>query len=200
MPADAKRIAIHYYGDYAYYAYIDSVFVDIIHDYTVNAESANASMGSVDGQTGTLRELSVDTLTAIENEGYHFDHWADASGNIVSTDNPYVFTVLGNRDLFAHFAPNVYTISVMLPPHQDSRGTRSGGGSYNYLDTAVIAVTPATGFQFLRWNGQPSKRRNVLQRLFRRSRYRWSGYQYEQRRHFVRKRKWQRYVWKLRFR
>ncbi len=163
LPADAKRIAIHYYGDYAYYAYIDSVFVDIIHDYTVNAESANASMGSVDGQTGTLRELSVDTLTAIENEGYHFDHWADASGNIVSTDNPYVFTVLGNRDLFAHFAPNVYTISVMLPPHQDSRGTRSGGGSYNYLDTAVIAVTPATGFQFLRWNdGDTNNPRSVV--------------------------------------
>ena len=45
------------------------------------------------------------TVRAIPNDGYHFAYWQDASrlGNIISTENPYTFTVQGGEHLYAYF-------------------------------------------------------------------------------------------------
>ncbi|MBR1798787.1 MAG: leucine-rich repeat domain-containing protein [Bacteroidales bacterium] len=68
--------------------------------YTVTAQSANATMGTVSGG-GSYVEGSVATLTANANAGYHFVHWQD--GN---TDNPRVVTVTGDTTFSAFFAEN----------------------------------------------------------------------------------------------
>ena len=65
--------------------------------YTVTAESANATMGTVSGG-GSYAEGAVATLTAIANAGYRFERWHD--GN---TDNPRMVTVTGDATYTAYF-------------------------------------------------------------------------------------------------
>ena len=45
------------------------------------------------------------TVRAIPNDGFHFAYWQDASrlGQVVSTENPYSFTVQGGEHLYAYF-------------------------------------------------------------------------------------------------
>ncbi len=46
------------------------------------------------------------TLTAALSEGYHFVRWTEG-GSEVSAENPYRFTATSDRDLVAHFEPDV---------------------------------------------------------------------------------------------
>ena len=54
-------------------------------------------------------------LTIAENFGYHFAGWQDAEANVVSTENPYRFTITGDTDLTAAFnKANTYALNVTL--------------------------------------------------------------------------------------
>lgn len=65
--------------------------------YTVTVESADPTMGTVDGGGQALSGGTL-TIRAIPNEGYRFSHWND--GN---TDNPRVVTVTENVTYTAYF-------------------------------------------------------------------------------------------------
>ena len=55
------------------------------------------------------------TVSATENFGYHFRDWTDAEGKVVSTDNPYTFTINGNTTLTANYNHNeVYPLDIKL--------------------------------------------------------------------------------------
>lgn len=45
------------------------------------------------------------TVRAIPNDGFKFEYWEDSRlmGNVVSTENPYTFTVQGGERLYAYF-------------------------------------------------------------------------------------------------
>ena len=64
--------------------------------------------GSVEGG-GLFDEGSMVTLTALADNGYHFDRWSDGS-----TDNPYIFAATSNVNLKAEFVANTYTITYMV--------------------------------------------------------------------------------------
>ncbi len=66
-------------------------------DYTINGIPNNPNAGSVSG-SGTYSYGETITLTAIPNNGYHFDHWQD--GN---TDNPRTVTVTSDATYTAYF-------------------------------------------------------------------------------------------------
>lgn len=70
---------------------------DIPVQYTVTAESCDASMGCVTG-SGTYDEGTLVTLTAIPNEGYRFVRWSNGA-----TDNPYAITLIGDTIISALF-------------------------------------------------------------------------------------------------
>lgn len=46
------------------------------------------------------------TVSATENFGFHFKHWADENGNAVSSENPYTFTISENTTLIATYTRN----------------------------------------------------------------------------------------------
>ena len=72
------------------------------------------------------------TLSVVENFGYHFAGWADATGTIVSTENPYQFTISEDTRLTATFnKANTYALSLTL----------TGGARDN-----LVTVTPAGTF------------------------------------------------------
>ncbi len=68
---------------------------------TLSANSNPSNGGSVNG-IGTYDINSLVTLTATPNSGYRFSSWTE-SGNVVSTNVSYTFTLSSNRNLVANF-------------------------------------------------------------------------------------------------
>ena len=80
-------------GDWFHFTFNSEVSVTA----TVDPEGA----GSVTG-TGSYMPGATATLFATANDGYAFSGWS-IGGEIVSTDNPYTFTVTSTTELVAHF-------------------------------------------------------------------------------------------------
>lgn len=93
------------YADYGATITITAVFqVSTATQYTVTLLSADSTMGSVEpGGASAVNEGSTFTATAQPAAGYHFLRWEDGNGVVVSTDNPYTFTVTGDVSLVAVF-------------------------------------------------------------------------------------------------
>ena len=124
-------------------------------DYQITVLSGNPSMGSVSG-SGTFPFNSQTTISATPNYGYQFTHWND--GN---TTNPRTITIAGAATYTASFEPLDYTITVN--PNNQSWGTTSGSGSYEYNTTATITATPNQGYEFTQWNdGNTSNPRAII--------------------------------------
>ena len=70
--------------------------------YTVSATSADAAMGSATVSATRVAAGTSVTATATANNGYHFVNWT-AAGTVVSTANPYTFTVSADIALTANF-------------------------------------------------------------------------------------------------
>ena len=118
--------------------------VTVANKYSVSVTSADETMGTVaidPVQDEYLGGSSV-TATATAADGYHFVKWSDEA-----TANPYTFTVNGDTQLTATFAPNQYTATFVL-----------GNGEENVVLTqdyksALTAPTPTrTGYTFAGWD------------------------------------------------
>ena len=82
--------------------------------YIIEAVSNPAGSGTITG-TGTYGYYDQVALTANANAGYAFVNWTE-SGQVVSTDATYSFTVTGDRNLMANFydssnCPLLYSFS-----------------------------------------------------------------------------------------
>ena len=120
-------------------------FERIVFDITVSAEPAEGGYVWVDGSV----QLGEDCyLMAETNIGYAFENWTE-NGEVVSTDNPYVFTVTGDRELVAHFV--LTPLSITATPNFDERGTVSGAGEYYLYDTVTLTATANEGHGFVHW-------------------------------------------------
>ena len=113
--------------------------------YSITLSVDSAIHGTVSG-AGTYNYLTNRTISATANYGYHFVQWSD--GN---TDNPRTLSLTQDTVLTAFFAPNVYTLTVVS--NDETMGTVTAGGSYNYLDTVQIAATVvAAHHHFVQWD------------------------------------------------
>ena len=99
------------------------------------------------------------TLRATPDEEATFVAWKanNASGQVLSTANPYTFTVEQNMTICAVFqggpTPH-YDINLSADPSDG--GTVSGGGSKEEGSSCTVVATPAEGMMFDGWfeNGQ----------------------------------------------
>ncbi len=115
-----------------------------INSYTLTATSDNSDMGTVSG-TGSYLHNTQATLTATPNYGYHFVRWND-----YNTDNPRTVTVIDDTSFTAHFDTNQYTVTALS--NNAASGTVSGGGTYNYLSSAVLTAIPMPHHHFVQWS------------------------------------------------
>ena len=174
VPGDAVKLAVHYYANYKYYAWIDSVIVTTDNDtpqptqYTVTLSSANATMGTVSpaGAT-TVDEGANFSATATANDGYHFVSWTDAAGAVVSTANPYTFTVTADVALTATFeansTPTYYTVTVSSANTTMGTVSCTPSGSVEAGTSVTATATPANNHIFTGWvdaNGDTVSRAN----------------------------------------
>ena len=126
-------------GDATYTAYF------ALNQYTITVNCNNTSQGYVSGG-GSYDYLSERTLTATAFYGYHFAHWND--GN---TSSQRTITLTQDTTFTAFFEVNQY--SLTLYSNDESLGTVSGGGIFNYLDTAIISASViAPHHHFVRWS------------------------------------------------
>lgn len=91
-----------------------------------------------------------DTCTISANPGSHytFDGWYE-NNTLVSSDNPYSFTVSSDKTLEGKFTAKSYTITTATSPV--SGGSISGGGTYDYGDTCTLTATENPDYTFATW-------------------------------------------------
>jgi hypothetical protein len=111
---------------------------------TVEVVAGCEEMGTVTGG-GSYELDETATITATANAGYRFVRWND--GN---TTNPRPVTVTEDKTFTAEFAPIEYRITVI--PNDANMGTVTGGGEYQYNQTATLKSTANAGYRFVRWN------------------------------------------------
>ncbi len=120
--------------------------------FTLNAHTitlnANPSAGGTVSGGGSYQFDQTATVTAAPANGYTFTNWTE-NGSVVSNNASYSFTVTGNRALTAHFTLNAHTITLNANP--SAGGTVSGGGSYQFNQTATVTAAPANGYTFTNW-------------------------------------------------
>lgn len=143
LDADGRK---YIYENYAVFNIHPSTDATLTH--TVSVSSNNTDLGTVSGG-GSFANGVTTTVAATPAEGKVFCYWSE-NGGIVSTDNPYQFEVLYNRNLTAVFAePNsiVITASVL----GDVGGTVTGGGAYSYGQEVTVKATPTAEYTFMYW-------------------------------------------------
>ncbi|MBQ6068326.1 MAG: leucine-rich repeat domain-containing protein [Bacteroidales bacterium] len=124
----------------------DSLFVAIFYSNTslLSLSSNDSSMGTVTG-AGTYTYQDLVTIAAIPYYGYHFTTWNDGL-----TINPRTIAISQDTSFVATFAPNSYAIT--LASSSPAMGTVTGGGSYRYLDTAMLSASASYGYSFAQWS------------------------------------------------
>ena len=125
---------------------LTAIFGEEVPIYYVTVTSANSTMGTVTGG-GSYEEGTIAQLTAVPYNGYQFDHWSD--GN---TQNPRTITVNSNITLMAYFVQNSQYYTVTLFVNDYSKGSVTGGGSYEQGSTATCEAIPYSGNYFERWS------------------------------------------------
>ena len=109
--------------------------------------TVTAEHGTVTG-AGTYEEGKTATLTATPAEGYQFVNWTSGE-TVVSTENPYTFTVTADVALVANFElipPTKYNVTVTA-----ENGTVEGAGEYEEGTTATLTATANEGYEFVNW-------------------------------------------------
>ena len=126
--------------------------------YNVNVISANTNMGNVNSTaSGSVAENTSVTVTATANPGYHFVNWTNAAGTVVTTDNPYTFTVTSDITLTANFEANPVTqYTVTLNTADATMGTVSpeGATTVNEGESFTATATPLEGYRFVNWTNE----------------------------------------------
>ena len=113
--------------------------------------TVTAEHGTVTG-AGTYEEGKTATLTATPAEGYQFVNWT-VGEEVVSTENPYSFTVTADVALVANFElipPTKYTVTL-----SDNTGgfepLTSGAGEYEEGAEVTVSAVDSEGWVFVGW-------------------------------------------------
>ena len=123
----------------------DSVMINA---YAINGTVTGAGLYEV-GEMVTLEAMPYDTT-------YRFTGWVK-NGQPVDGEQTLVFAADSNAMYVALFEPVVmpvvvdsFTLTVLSA--DETMGTVSGSGRYEYRDLVSVSATPATGYRFTGWS------------------------------------------------
>ena len=107
------------------------------------------AMGSVEG-AGQYEKGATVELEATANEHYQFVNWTKGA-EVLSTENPYSFTVQEDVTIIANFAElPTYTITVQA--NNNAMGSVEGGGTVHVGESVEIKAIPNSGHAFVKWD------------------------------------------------
>lgn len=124
--------------------------------FTVNAASADDTMGSVIGG-GNYCPGEQASISAVPNEGYKFSEWND--GN---KDNPR--SVQADNVTYTATFVQVVTHTITLTSNNDTLGSVTGSGIYEHGTQITLTATPASErVRFSGWSdGETNSIRTVV--------------------------------------
>jgi len=125
-------------------------FTPVVGNLSVTTSSNPTAGGTTTGDGSYAPNSSV-TVTATANTGYTFSNWTE-SGNIVSSNSSYTFTITANRNLVANFTAIVGNFTVTTSSNPTSGGTTTGDGSYAPNSSVTVTATANTGYNFSNWS------------------------------------------------
>lgn len=110
--------------------------------------------GTVDVAGNLYKNGETVTMKATPNHGYAFSKWQDATGNDISTDNPYSFT-MGTDDVTYTAVFNeltLYPLSLSSEPSEGGSITcKDANTSHPEGESITLTATPKTGYSFKGW-------------------------------------------------
>ena len=118
-----------------------------VNNFYINVDAYPATAGYVVG-AGTFPKGTRHSITAAPIDGYHFVHWKNSKGILVSTNLQYDLIVDSDETYTAYFelnAPQTYKVTVNTTP--SGKGTASGAGVYQVGQIAIIVPSPAQGWK-----------------------------------------------------
>jgi uncharacterized repeat protein (TIGR02543 family) len=115
--------------------------------YTVTTASNPQNGGTTSGG-GSFVYGQTDTVKAVANSGFTFANWQE-NGQIVSSNQTYIFTVTGSRALTANFSRNSFTITAGCNPVNS--GIITGAGIHFYGEIDTLRAIPNNGYTFVYW-------------------------------------------------
>lgn len=118
-----------------------------VNNFYINVDAYPATAGYVVG-AGTFPKGTRHSITAAPIDGYHFVHWKNSKGILVSTNLQYDLIVDSDETYTAYFelnAPQTYKVTVNTIP--SGKGTASGAGVYQVGQIATIVPSPAQGWK-----------------------------------------------------
>lgn len=118
-----------------------------VNNFYINVDAYPATAGYVVG-AGTFPKGTRHSITAAPIDGYHFVHWKNSKGILVSTNLQYDLIVDSDETYTAYFelnASQTYKVTVNTTP--SDKGTASGAGVYQVGQIATIVPSPAQGWK-----------------------------------------------------
>ena len=112
---------------------------------TFNVEASGNHVSSVDIWGDCYYGNTIE-LKAWPEYNYHFKEWRDSRGNVISTANPFYYTVTEDAKITAVVEGDEFTIGTSM-----DNGTVQGGGTYNYGSKVTLTAVANPGFKFAGW-------------------------------------------------
>ena len=138
--------------------YVDGKIPATVHqEVTLTAQWEETYRVEVSAVTGGIASGTADyvsgekaTVTATANDRYKFLYWKEGAEQ-VSDKAIYSFSVTGNRNLVAHFAP-----AYQITAEAETGGTTTGTGWYTADEKVTLTATPKDSYNFIGWyeNGE----------------------------------------------
>lgn len=154
-------------------ATVTATFDTAIHTVTANVNDNERGVVKANG-VGVTAPLQVKhftnvALVAAPRFGFVFDHWANAAGETIGTNDTLVISPVSDSAVTAVFGFDQFTVTTGLtnPEVMEGMGTAEivGPATVNYRDSVTLRATANTGFDFTGWsNGmsEPEIRVQVL--------------------------------------
>ena len=154
-------------------ATVTATFDTAIHTVTANVNDNERGVVKANG-VGVTAPLQVKhftnvALVAAPRFGFVFDHWANAAGETIGTNDTLVISPVSDSAVTAVFGFDQFTVTTGLtdPETMEGMGTAEivGPATVNYRDSVTLRATANTGFDFTGWsNGmsEPEIRVQVL--------------------------------------
>ena len=129
------------YYDFAWWISFGDIMVEgFVYDLTVASANNGFGSASITQQPDCSTPAKV---TATPNDGYKFVNWTE-NGEVVSTDNPYIFGMATDRNLVANFVENDIIITANQDPdHKQNYYATfySSAADYKVVSEGVTAYT-----------------------------------------------------------
>ena len=154
-------------------ATVTATFDTAIHTVTANVNDNERGVVKANG-VGVTAPLQVKhftnvALVAAPRFGFVFDHWANAAGETIGTNDTLVISPVSDSAVTAVFGFDQFTVTTGLtdPETMEGMGIAEivGPATVNYRDSVTLRATANTGFDFTGWsNGmsEPEIRVQVL--------------------------------------